>query len=69
MTPNHLDIRKGVVRPITCSKSGWTIIQDQYWLILGVSLVGMLIGSAVPFAILMGPMMCGIYKCLFAKSP
>jgi uncharacterized membrane protein len=68
MTPNQLDIRTGVVRPITCYKSGWAIIKDQFWLILGVSLVGMLIGSVAPFGILLGPMMCGIYKCLFARS-
>ncbi len=68
MTPSHVDIRTGAVRPIICYQSGWAIIKDQYWLILGVSLVGMLIGSAVPFAVLLGPMMCGIYKCLFAKS-
>jgi hypothetical protein len=68
MTPNHVDIRTGVVRPFTCYNSGWAIIKDQYWLILGVSFVGMLIGSVVPLAILLGPMMCGIYKCLLAKS-
>jgi hypothetical protein len=50
-----MDIRRGVVRPIICYKSGWTIIKDQYWLILGVSFVGMLIASAVPFAISWGP--------------
>lgn len=68
MTPNPLNIRTGVVRPIVCYRSGWAIIKDQYWLILGVSFVGMLIGSAVPFAILLGPMMCGIYQCLLVKS-
>ena len=68
MTSNHVDIRTGVVKPITCYKAGWSIIKDQYWLILGVSCVGMLIGSAAPFAILLGPMMCGIWKCLLAKS-
>lgn len=68
MTSNHVDFRTGVVRPITCYQSGWGIIKGQYWLIFGVSFVGMLIGGAVPFAILMGPMMCGIYKCLLVMS-
>jgi uncharacterized membrane protein len=67
MTSNHVDVRTGVVRPITCYKAGWAIIGDQYGLILGVSLVGILIGSTVPFGILMGAMMCGIYKCLLAR--
>ena len=68
MTANHLEIRSGVVRPIACYQAGWALIKDQYWLFLGVSVVGMIIAGAVPFAILMGPMMCGEWKCLLAKS-
>lgn len=68
MTSNHLDFRMGVVHPITCYQSGWGIIKDQYWLIFGVSFVGVLIGGMVPLAILMGPMMCGIYKCLLVRA-
>ena len=60
--------RTGVVQPITCYRSGWNIIKDQYWLLLGISFVGMIIAGAAPMAILMGPMMCGIYKCFFVKS-
>jgi hypothetical protein len=67
MTSNRVSFRTGVVEPITCYKTGWAIIKDQYWLILGISLVGMLLGSALPFGILMGAMMCGIYKCLLVR--
>lgn len=39
------------------------MLGEQYWLFLGIAFVGMLIGGAVPFGILMGPMMCGLYLC------
>jgi uncharacterized membrane protein len=55
------------VEPVVCFKAGWALIKDQYWLFLGISLVGMLIGSAVPLGILLGPMMCGVYMTLMQK--
>jgi hypothetical protein len=50
---------------MVCLKSGWALIKDQYWLFVGMSVVGILIGSVAPFGILLGPMMCGIYLSLF----
>jgi len=41
------------------------MIKNQYWLFVGMTLVGVLIGSAVPLGILLGPMMCGLYMALF----
>jgi uncharacterized membrane protein len=55
-----------VVRPVVCLQTGWGLIKNQYWLFLGITLVGVLIGSLGPMALLLGPMMCGIYLCLFA---
>ena len=55
------------VEPVECLKSGWALIRDQYWLFVGMALVAMLIGSAVPLGILFGPMMCGMYFALFQK--
>jgi uncharacterized membrane protein len=46
---------------------GWNMIKGQYWLFLGITAVGLLIGSVGPMAILLGPMMCGIYLCLLAR--
>lgn len=66
MNPNPADFNSGVVAPFECLKEGWAAIKDQYWLFLGLSLVAMLIGGAVPI-VLIGPMMCGLYLCLFAK--
>lgn len=54
------------VRPGQCLEQGWALVRDQYWLFLGIALVGMLIGGAFPL-LLMGPMMCGIYLCYLRK--
>ena len=57
----------GAVQPMVCLRAGYDLIRDQYWLFVGMCLVGILIGSAVPFGILMGPMMCGLYLAIFQK--
>jgi hypothetical protein len=59
------EFKRNAVRPFECLSSGWEQIEGQYWLIVGVSVVGILIGSMGPMGILMGPMMCGIYLILF----
>lgn len=60
------EFRTGVIRPVEVYKEAWELMKDQYWLVFGITLVGMLIGSAVPI-VLIGPMICGIYLCLFEK--
>lgn len=64
MTP-EIPFRRNVVDPVECIKGGWDIVKNQYWLFVGMTLVGLLIGSAVPLGILLGPMMCGLYLTLF----
>ena len=59
------DFRPKAVEPVACIKAGWDLIRSQYWLFVGLSFVGFLIGMVVPFGILFGPMMCGIYLALF----
>lgn len=66
MNPNMSEFRSGVVSPVECLKTGWATIKDRYWLFLGMTLVAMLIGGAVPI-VLIGPMMCGLYMALLAK--
>ncbi|MFY9620967.1 MAG: hypothetical protein WAM70_13685 [Pyrinomonadaceae bacterium] len=66
MNPNPVEFRSGVISPVECLKEGWQLIKDQYWLFLGITLVAMLVGGAVP-VVLIGPMMVGLYLCLFAK--
>ena len=58
MTP-EIPFRRNVVEPVSCIKGGWELIKNQYWLFVGMTLVGILIGGAVPI-VLMGPMMCGL---------
>jgi hypothetical protein len=66
MTP-EIPYRRNAVEPIECIKRGWELVRPQYWLFVGMCLVGVLIGSAVPFGILLGPMMCGIYLSFFKQ--
>ena len=61
------DFRTGVIRPVECFKEGWELIKDEYWLIFAITLVGVLIGSLIPFAIALGAMYCGIYYVLLQK--
>jgi hypothetical protein len=60
-----IDFRRNAVEPVECLKAGWDLIKSQYWLFVGITAVGFIIGSVVPLGILMGPMMCGIYLALF----
>ena len=62
---NEIKFKRNAVEPVECIKAGWNLIKSQYWLFVGMTLVGMIIGSVVPLGILMGPMMCGIYLTLF----
>jgi len=50
-----------------CLRAGWALIKEKYWLFFGISVLGMLIASFGPFGVLLGPMMCGIYYCLFRQ--
>lgn len=68
MEANTVTFRRGAVKPFTCLQAGWQLIRDQYWIALGITVVGILMGSIAPMGILMGPMMCGIYFSFFAKS-
>jgi len=67
MNADLSEFRRGVVAPVECIKEGWALIKDQYWLFLGISLVGILIAGVVPI-VLLGPMMIGIFLCLLQKQ-
>jgi len=67
MNADPSEFRRGVIAPVECIKEGWALIKDQYWLFLGISLVGILIGGAVPI-VLLGPMMVGIFLCLLQRQ-
>lgn len=64
MTP-QIPFRRNAVEPMECIKGGLELIKNNYWLFLGMTIVAILIGSAVPLGILLGPMMCGLYLAFF----
>ena len=61
-------IRKVNVRPIELLSRSKELIGNQYGLFLGITLVGVLVGSMVPFGIVMGPMLIGIYLCFLHRQ-
>ncbi len=67
MNDSELEFHRGAVRPIRCYLEGWQLIKDDFWLFLGISFLGMLIGHAVPLQILLGPMWCGVEICLLRR--
>jgi hypothetical protein len=66
---NYADIpfKRNAVEPIKCLKEGFNLVKGQYWFFVGICFVAILVGSVVPFGVLMGPMMCGIYLTFFNK--
>lgn len=64
----QIHFNKGVVKPLECFKEGWELIKDRYWLFFFITAVGFIIASVIPFCIVLGAMMCGIYYPLFEKS-
>ena len=64
MTP-EIPFRRNAVEPVECIKGGWELIKNHYWLFVGMTLIAIMIGSAVPLGILLGPMMCGLYMSFF----
>lgn len=63
-----ISFRKVSIRPIKLLKGAKILVGDQYWLFVRIVFVGILLASLVPFGILMGSMMCGIYLCYLRKS-
>ena len=59
--------KRGVVEPMYCLKTGWSLLKEQYWLFVGMAFVTYFLGGMVPFGIVLGPMICGIYMALFRR--
>ena len=57
--------RRGAVQPVVCIQTGWELIKQRFWFFVGMSALAVIIGSMVPFGILLGPLTCGIYLTLF----
>jgi uncharacterized membrane protein len=67
MNPDSQEFNRGAIRPFACLREAWLLIKDDYWLFLGITLVGLLLGSMAGL-ILSGPMMCGIHLCLLRRE-
>lgn len=65
--PADIPFKRNAVEPLNCLKGGLDLVKGNYWLLVGICFVAILVGSALPLGILMGPMMCGIYLTFFAK--
>jgi hypothetical protein len=61
-----LNFRTGVISPVECVKEGYELIKSDFWLMLGIWLVGGLIGG-LTFGIVTGAMMCGTFYCYLRK--
>ena len=63
MNSDYVPHEKVAIDPFHCIRESRSVIGEQYWLFVGVTTVGWLIASAVPFNILLGPMVCGMFLC------
>jgi len=62
----ELEFRTGAIKPIECVKEAFSLIKDEYWVLLVVSIIGAMI-AAVSVYILIGAMVCGIFKTYLRK--
>lgn len=58
------EIRKVPIDPIGTLKRGKELLGEQYWLFLVITWLAVIIGSMVPFGIVLGPLMVGVYLCM-----
>ncbi len=65
---SYPDVRKVSINPIQLFSRGFDLIRDQYWLFLGITFVGIILASMVPFGIILGPMLVGIYLCFLQRE-
>ena len=56
------------VQPIDLLKRAYALMGDQYWLFVGMSLVVFLLGSMVPFGIIMAPLLVGLFMCFIHRE-
>ena len=55
------------IEPIDCLSRAGRLVGEQYWLFVGITVVAVLIFSAVPL-VLNGALMCGIFMCFMARE-
>jgi hypothetical protein len=60
--------RQVSINPIDLYKRSLALMGDQYWLFVAMTFLAIVIGSVVPFGILMGPMFVGLYMCFKERA-
>lgn len=66
---NNNEFNRRAINPIQCLSDGYAMLKGSYGAFLGVLIIAgliMIVGSCIPLAPLLPPMICGIYLCLFA---
>ena len=53
MQTSTSEFTRGEVRAVDCFKEGWGHIQEQYWLLLGITVIGIILASLAPLGILL----------------
>jgi hypothetical protein len=66
--PGDGEIRSVSINPFVYLVRGKSLLGDDYWLFVLISFVAFFLGTIVPFNILMGPMLVGVYMCMAAKE-
>lgn len=56
-------VRQVKIKPFALLSRTHQFMGDQYMLMVGITFVTMLVGSMVPFGLIMGAMMVGLYLC------
>ncbi|MDP6447233.1 MAG: hypothetical protein QGG36_20125 [Pirellulaceae bacterium] len=64
----EITAQKVAVGPIDCMVRGKELLGEDFWLFLGITVVGMLLAGLGPMGILMGPFFCGIGLCLLDRE-
>ena len=67
MSQGEAPFRADAVAPMACLGEAVELLRGEYWLFVLICGLGLLVGSVVPLAILMGPMLCGIYYAFFMR--
>jgi hypothetical protein len=63
----QIPFNKSAIQASECLSGAWDVLKDQYWLFLGMILLGGLIGGCVPIArhFFFGPITVGLYYTAF----
>lgn len=53
-----------IAGPIDIFRRAWQLISSQFWLFMAFACLSLMIGAMVPFGLLIGPVLVGLFLCL-----